>query len=113
MKDIGHFPMSENYTLFERTLPGRVRWRIMKVNYRQPYRRDCGSGLTGTLIPERSYERQRAFRERDALASREEQQAYVDEMVKKRGYVLDHHKAIAFHEYHDRLVQHDRRAIDR
>lgn len=29
------------------------------------------------------------------MATREEQQAYVDDMVEKRGYVLDYHKVMA------------------
>ncbi len=29
------------------------------------------------------------------MATREEKQAYVDEMVRKRGYVLDYHKVMA------------------
>lgn len=33
------------------------------------------------------------------MASREEKQAYVDEMVKKRGYVLDYHKVMAAHDF--------------
>lgn len=33
------------------------------------------------------------------MASMEEQQAYVDEMARKRGYVLDYHKVMAAHDY--------------
>ncbi len=33
------------------------------------------------------------------MATQEEKQAYVDEMVKKRGYVLDYHKVMAAQDY--------------
>ncbi len=33
------------------------------------------------------------------MASQEEKQAYIDEMVRKRGYVLDYHKVMAKHDY--------------
>lgn len=33
------------------------------------------------------------------MASMEEQQAYIDEMARKRGYVLDYHKVMAAHDY--------------
>ena len=33
------------------------------------------------------------------MATQEEKQAYVDEMARKRGYVLDYHKVMAAHDY--------------
>jgi 4-carboxymuconolactone decarboxylase len=33
------------------------------------------------------------------MATQEEKQAYIDEMVRKRGYVLDYHKVMAAHDY--------------
>jgi 4-carboxymuconolactone decarboxylase len=33
------------------------------------------------------------------MATREEKQAYVDEMARKRGYVLDYHKVMAARDY--------------
>ena len=33
------------------------------------------------------------------MATQEEKQAYVDEMVRKRGYVLDYHKVMAAQDY--------------
>jgi len=33
------------------------------------------------------------------MATLEEKQAYVDEMVRKRGYVLDYHKVMAAHDF--------------
>ena len=33
------------------------------------------------------------------MATQEEKQAYVDEMARKRGYVLDYHKVMAEHDY--------------
>jgi 4-carboxymuconolactone decarboxylase len=33
------------------------------------------------------------------MATQEEKQAYVDEMVRKRGYVLNYHKVMAAHDY--------------
>ena len=33
------------------------------------------------------------------MATPEEKQAYVDEMVRKRGYVLDYHKVMARHDF--------------
>lgn len=33
------------------------------------------------------------------MATREEKQAYVDEMARKRGYVLDYHKVMAEHDF--------------
>jgi 4-carboxymuconolactone decarboxylase len=33
------------------------------------------------------------------MATQEEKQAYVDEMVRKRGYVLDYHKVMAAHDF--------------
>ena len=33
------------------------------------------------------------------MATQEEKQAYVDEMVEKRGYVLDYHKVMAAQDY--------------
>jgi 4-carboxymuconolactone decarboxylase len=33
------------------------------------------------------------------MATQEEKQAYVDEMVRKRGYVLDYHKIMAAQDY--------------
>src|SRR5918994_710649 len=33
------------------------------------------------------------------MATQEEKQAYVDEMVRKRGYVLDYHKIMAAHDF--------------
>ncbi len=33
------------------------------------------------------------------MATQEEKQSYVDEMVKKRGYVLDYHKVMAAHDF--------------
>lgn len=33
------------------------------------------------------------------MATQEEKQAYVDEMVEKRGYVLDYHKVMAAHDF--------------
>jgi hypothetical protein len=33
------------------------------------------------------------------MATSEEKQAYVDEMVRKRGYVLDYHKVMARHDF--------------
>ena len=33
------------------------------------------------------------------MATREEKQAYIDEMVAKRGYVLDYHKAMTEHDF--------------
>lgn len=33
------------------------------------------------------------------MASQEEKQAYVDDMVRERGYVLDYHKVMAKHDF--------------
>lgn len=33
------------------------------------------------------------------MATQEEKQAYVDEMVRKRGYVLDYHKVMSAHDF--------------
>ena len=33
------------------------------------------------------------------MATREEKQAYIDEMVTKRGYVLDYHKVMTEHDF--------------
>ena len=33
------------------------------------------------------------------MATREEKQAYIDEMARKRGYVLDYHKVMAAQDY--------------
>ncbi|MBA4116245.1 MAG: carboxymuconolactone decarboxylase family protein [Rubrobacter sp.] len=33
------------------------------------------------------------------MANREEKQAYIDEMAKKRGYVLDYHKVMTEHDF--------------
>jgi 4-carboxymuconolactone decarboxylase len=33
------------------------------------------------------------------MATQEEKQSYVDEMVRKRGYVLDYHKIMAAHDF--------------
>ena len=33
------------------------------------------------------------------MATREEKQAYIDEMVEKRGYVLDYHKVMTEHDF--------------
>ena len=33
------------------------------------------------------------------MAGQEEKQAYIDEMVRKRGYVLDYHKVMAAKDY--------------
>lgn len=33
------------------------------------------------------------------MATQEEKQAYIDEMVRKRGYVLDYHKVMAAHDF--------------
>ena len=33
------------------------------------------------------------------MATREEKQAYIDEMVAKRGYVLDYHKVMTEHDF--------------
>lgn len=33
------------------------------------------------------------------MATQEEKQAYIDEMAKKRGYVLDYHKVMAEHDF--------------
>lgn len=33
------------------------------------------------------------------MATQEEKQAYIDEMVRKRGYVLDYHKVMAAQDY--------------
>jgi 4-carboxymuconolactone decarboxylase len=33
------------------------------------------------------------------MATQEEKQAYIDEMARKRGYVLDYHKVMAEHDY--------------
>ena len=33
------------------------------------------------------------------MATQEEKQAYIDEMVSKRGYVLDYHKVMAAQDY--------------
>jgi len=33
------------------------------------------------------------------VATQEEKQAYVDEMVRKRGYVLDYHKVMSAHDF--------------
>jgi 4-carboxymuconolactone decarboxylase len=33
------------------------------------------------------------------MATQEEKQTYVDEMVRKRGYVLDYHKVMARHDF--------------
>jgi 4-carboxymuconolactone decarboxylase len=33
------------------------------------------------------------------MATQEEKQAYIDEMVRKRGYVLDYHKVMAANDY--------------
>ena len=33
------------------------------------------------------------------MATQEEKQSYVDEMVRKRGYVLDYHKVMAAHDF--------------
>jgi 4-carboxymuconolactone decarboxylase len=38
-------------------------------------------------------------KERRQMATQEEKQAYVDEMVRKRGYVLDYHKVMAAQDY--------------
>jgi alkylhydroperoxidase/carboxymuconolactone decarboxylase family protein YurZ len=38
-------------------------------------------------------------KERTQMATQEEKQAYIDEMVRKRGYVLDYHKVMAAHDY--------------
>jgi 4-carboxymuconolactone decarboxylase len=37
--------------------------------------------------------------ERREMATREEKQAYVDEMARERGYVLDYHKVMALHDF--------------
>jgi 4-carboxymuconolactone decarboxylase len=33
------------------------------------------------------------------MANQEEKQAYIDEMAKKRGYVLDYHKVMTEHDF--------------
>lgn len=35
-----------------------------------------------------------SYAERTDVATQEEKQAYIDEMVQKRGYILDYHKAL-------------------
>src|SRR3712207_8483927 len=37
--------------------------------------------------------------ERREMATEEEKQAYVDEMARERGYVLDYHKVMARHDF--------------
>jgi 4-carboxymuconolactone decarboxylase len=37
--------------------------------------------------------------ERNDMDRHEEQQAYIDEMVRKRGYVLDYHKVLTQHDF--------------
>ena len=37
--------------------------------------------------------------ERGDMATREEKQAYIDEMAQKRGYVLDYHKVMTEHDF--------------
>jgi 4-carboxymuconolactone decarboxylase len=37
--------------------------------------------------------------ERGGMATREEKQAYIDEMAQKRGYVLDYHKVMTEHDF--------------